>query len=123
MSTLTTAAIRVAAVVSVLALVLALPGCGAGGGGGGPYTTVTVENEPTSEDSITQVRFDFFDVSGISDRVEDVLVAPGEEVTFEFDQFESDNFLSMTVTWSDLDETFVPLLFVSGGDFSYPLLH
>ncbi len=104
----------------VLAGHLAVAGCGAGGGGGGAYTRVAFANIDPSA-AITELEFDFFVLSGIPNRVESVFVPPGFAVAFDFQQFESDNFTDVTITWSDATTTSLPLLLVSGGEFTFPV--
>ncbi len=111
------------AVVAVA--LLAAPGCGGGGGGGGAYATVAFENSALSTQAITKVDFSYFSLSLLPDRVESVMVTPGESVRFDFEAFEAQNVLDATLTWSDNSTTVIPLIpFVAGGgNFSYPVLH
>ena len=112
---------RTLACAASLCAALALPSCGGGTGGGGPFTKVIFENNPLSPHAITQADFAYFPISGLPDRVGSVLVLPGENVEFDFAQGESDNFLDVTLTWSDLSTTVIPLVLVSGGEFHYPV--
>lgn len=114
---------------SVLALVLSLAnvlgGCGGGGSGGGSYATVEFVNSPTSSHTITQVVFDYFDISLIGDRSETVTVEPGRSVSFGFTQFQAENLFDATLTWSDMTTTVITIFpFASGGGaLTYPVTH
>lgn len=118
-------AFAVAAAALVLTATTVLPGCGAGGTGGGAYTAVAFGNDPASTHTITQVVFDYFDLSLISDRSETVSVAPGQSVTFEFNRFQAENLFDATLTWSDMTTTVIPLFpfAAGGGTLSYPVTH
>jgi hypothetical protein len=114
--------LRRVAAAALLVASASLAGCGVGGSGeeGGAYTTIVFENVDPSA-SITEAEFDFFDLSGLPNRVESFLAAPGSSVEFDFEQFESDNFLDVTLTWSDASTTTIPLLLISGGEYTYPV--
>ena len=117
---------KVRAALGAVALCAVLAGCGGGGGGGGAFTTISFDNSPASTQAIVKVDFDFFDVSLLSDRVVSTSVAPGESVSFDFDQFETENLNDVTLTWSDLSTTnisLIPVAVFGGGDFSYPVAH
>jgi hypothetical protein len=109
--------------VALLASHLAVLGCGFGGAGDvdeDAFTTIILTNVDSSA-SIVEADFDFSDVSGIENRVEPVFVMPGFTVRFGFDEVESDAFVDVTLTWSDATTTTLPLLFVSGGEFPFPV--
>ncbi len=114
-----------AAAFLVLLVASLLVGCGAGGSGGGAYATVAFSNDPASTHTITQVVFDYFDLSLIGDRSESVSVAPGQSVSFQFNRFQAENLFDATLTWSDMTTTVIPLFpfAVGGGNLSYPVTH
>ena len=119
------ASMRAVAFVAALLIGLAATGCGGGGGGGSAFATVTFENGALSSQAITKVDFNYFSISLLPERVESVMVTPGESVSFDFDSFEATYLVDATLTWSDNSTTVIPLVpFVaSGGTFSYPVVH
>jgi hypothetical protein len=110
---------------AAVALCVVLSGCGSGGSGGA-YANISFDNDPASTHSIVQVDFDFFDLALLPDRVESVDVAPGESVGFDFNQFQTENLVDVTLTWDDSTTTVIsllPIILFGGGDLSYPVSH
>ena len=114
--------LRGVAVAFSLVAALFVGGCG-GGGGDEAYLTVTFENSPASSQTFVQVVFDYFDLSGIPDRVETVSVGPNQSVSFEFDENQANELFDATLTWADMSTEVITLFpFVSsGGNLSYPV--
>src|SRR5262245_133597 len=118
---------RACAVAAVVLLATSsLSGCGGGSGGGGAFATISFDVLVSSPHSLMQVDFDFVDVSLIPDRIQGVDVAPGESVTFDFDQTETQALFDVTLTWSDSSTTSInllPIALLGGGDYTYPVSH
>jgi len=114
-----------ASAVVLLAAGAVSPGCGPAGGGAAG-TRITFENSAASAHSIFQIEFDFVDISGLPTQVEDVDVAPGENVSFSFDTAHTQNLFEARLTWSDATTTTINLLPVAllpGDDFAFPVTH
>lgn len=112
----------VLAAAVLLCVALVLPACG-GGGLAGPYTTITVQNDAQSAFSITRVDFEYFSFAGLPTEQHPSDIRPGGTARYDFSQFESDNFLDMTIHWGDGTTSVYPLIGSSGGNFTFTPFH